>query len=111
MAAPTTKIRAGAGNAKILPVWDGRSLWLGRKLVKRFGQPATSQTLILAAFQEQGWASRIDDPLPGGDNVDPRERLKEAVRGLNRFQKNRLIRFFRDGTGKGVMWELIDAKD
>jgi hypothetical protein len=92
---------------QIMPDWDAvrRELWLGDVLVKRFRQPARNQEAILAAFQEEGWPARIDDPLSGGDNVDSHDRLHDAVRRLNQ-QKVRLIEFRSDGLGKGILWDL-----
>ena len=85
--------------------WPCRELWLGGVLVKAFRQPAINQVTILAAFQEEGWPHHIDDPLPGGDNVDSQDRLHDAIRRLNQ-QKVSLIRFLSDGLGKGILWEL-----
>jgi hypothetical protein len=72
--------------------------------VKWYRAPAASQETILAAFQEDGWPGRIDDPLPWVDGLGPQERLHEAVKGLNRGQLARLLEFRRDGTGEGVTW-------
>jgi len=92
---------------KIAPAWDAerRELRLGLVMVKEFRQPAKNQETILAAFQEENWPPRIDDPLPGGDNRDARERLHNTVNRLNR-QPVRMIRFLLDGTGQGILWEL-----
>jgi len=89
-----------------LPVWDGhrRELNWGSLVVKRFRQPARNQEAILAAFQEEGWPSRIDDPLSGKRGWDAQERLRGAVKKLNR-QQTRLLRFLSDGAGQGVLWE------
>jgi hypothetical protein len=48
------------------PAWDParRELRWGDRLVKRFAVPALLQEVILAAFEEDGWPPRIDDPLP-----------------------------------------------
>jgi hypothetical protein len=88
------------------PRWDRgrRQLWLHDQLVKWFRVPAASQETILAAFQEDGWPSRIDDPLMRRVECTPQDRLHEAVKGLNRHQVRPLLRFFRDGTGLGVAW-------
>jgi hypothetical protein len=76
--------------------------------VKRFRQPARNQTTILAAFQEQGWASHIDDPLPlgqGEDASDAKRRLHETIKNLNKNLPSHTLRFRGDGTGEGVTWE------
>src|SRR5262249_6229217 len=46
------------------PRWDAgaRELTWQGGLVKRFQNPARCQELILAAFEEEGWPVRIDDP-------------------------------------------------
>ena len=49
-----------------VPNWDRqrRELRLGRIVVKQYRVPAENQELILAAFEEEAWPARIDDPLP-----------------------------------------------
>lgn len=88
------------------PRWyqDLRELRVKDTLVKRYRVPARSQEIILASFEEDNWPDRIDDPLPVTSEVDPAQRLHDAVRGLNRNQRRPLIRFERDGRGKGVCW-------
>ena len=64
---------------------------------------------MLSAFEEEGWPPRIDDPLsplPGGNQ---REHLHNTIVNLNRYQRQRTIRFFGDGNGQGVCWEFIAA--
>lgn len=58
---------------------------------------------ILSAFQEEGWPTRIDDPLPGGKQDT---RLRETVRTLNAAcsRKSLLLRFESDGSGEGICW-------
>ena len=90
-----------------VPVWsqEVRELRLGDQILKCFRQPARNQEMILASFQEEGWPPHIDDPLPGGDNVDSPERLHNAVKRLNDQVVHR-IRFLSDGKGQGILWEL-----
>jgi hypothetical protein len=89
------------------PRWDAehRELRWGGKLVKRFRLPALNQELILAVFEEEGWPAHIDDPLPVNINYDPKQRLEDTIKRLNKHQVNRLIRFRGDGSGCGVRWE------
>ncbi len=61
----------------------------------------------MSAFQEDGWPARIDDPLPPTPETDPKRRLSDAIKCLNRKQLNPLLRFSGDGTGEGVLWDLI----
>jgi hypothetical protein len=99
----------GAPGTGALPVWDHdrRELRLGEALVKLYRQPARNQERILAAFQEDGWPPRIDNPLSGSAEVSALDRLHEAVKKLNR-QRRRLLRFRSDGNGLGVQWEFAD---
>jgi hypothetical protein len=75
-------------------------------VVKQYRTPAASQTLILAAFEEDGWPRRIDDPLPVVPGIVAKDRLRTAIRDLNRNQQHPAIRFRGDGTGVGIIWEL-----
>jgi hypothetical protein len=103
---------AGSAQPVAVPHWDGerRQLWYRNRLVKLYRTPAGSQETILAAFEEEGWPPRIDDPLSRGTGHDPQERLHEAVKGLNRGQVQRLLEFRRDGTGEGVMWATREGR-
>lgn len=94
--------------ALLTPHWHStrRELTLGERLVKRFKVPAPVQELLLAAFEEEGWPDQITDPLPRCGNQEPKRRLHEAIKGLNRRQRDSSIRFYGDGTGQGIRWEL-----
>ena len=59
------------------------------------------------AFEEEDWPVRIDDPLPPRSGLDPKRRLHDSIKSLNRHQKSRVLRFCGDGSGEGVRWELI----
>ena len=63
--------------------------------------------MILAAFEEEGWPPRIDDPLPPKPDQDPKRRLHDTINSLNRNQQHLLIQFFGDGSGQGIRWNLI----
>ena len=95
------------------PHWDAetRELRMNGHLVKRFKWKAANQETVLAAFEEEGWCRRIDDPLPPQPGQLPARRLSEAIKRLNGKQKNELIRFRGDGTGEGVTRELIERDD
>ncbi len=75
--------------------------------MKQFKVPAANQERILAAFEEEGWPIRIDDPLPPNSEQDSKRRLHDTINSLNRNQKQNLIRFVGDGSGQGVRWELV----
>jgi hypothetical protein len=86
------------------PHWDRdrHELRIGKIVVKRFTVPAFEQESILAAFEEQQWPSRIDDPFAGTDGVAGR--LPETVRRLNHGHRSRLICFQCEGSGC-VLWQ------
>lgn len=92
-----------------LPHWDAerRELRLGPTLVKQFRLPSPNQETILAAFEEEGWPSSLDDPLPPHPEQDSKRRLHETIRSLNCHQKHRLIRFKGNGTGQRILWEYV----
>lgn len=94
-----------------VPCWDRdrQELRWRDAVVKQFKVPAPNQELILAAFQEDGWPVRIDDPLPPHPELDPKRRLHDTINSLNRSQKLPLIRFLGDGSGQGVRWCPVDA--
>lgn len=111
-AAPGTKGRKPNGRAVRggpVPEWDGarHEFRLGERIVKVFKVPSPNQEKILTAFQEEGWPPRIDDPLPPTLSIDPKQRLHDTIKSLNRSQKHRLIRFLGDGSGQGIRWEVI----
>ena len=89
------------------PHWDvdTRELRIAGKLVKRFKWPAVNQETVLAVFQEEDWPHHIDDPLPPQPEQDPKGRLSDTIKCLNRKQQHALIHFRGDGTGEGVIWE------
>jgi hypothetical protein len=90
------------------PVWDGqrRELRVRGVLVKQFRSRAINQETILAAFEEEDWPPRIDDPLPPQPEQDAKRRLHDTIKCLNRVQTRKLIHFHGDGTGEGVLWSL-----
>ena len=92
-----------------MPVWDQerRELRINDVVVKSFKLPSPNQEAILTALAEENWPVRIDDPLPPQLDLDPKRRLHDTIKSLNRNQKSRLIRFSGDGTGEGVLWKLI----
>ncbi len=94
--------------ATLTPIWDSdrQQLRVGRMIVKEFKVPAANQEAILAAFQEEGWVPRIDDPLAPQLNQDSKRRLHDTINSLNRNQKHTLIRFLGDGKGEGIRWEF-----
>jgi hypothetical protein len=91
------------------PLWDRdrQQLRVGKVIVKQYKVPAANQETVLAAFQEEDWPPRIDDPLSPQFDQDPKRRLHDTINSLNRNQKHPLIRFLGDGSGQGVRWEFV----
>jgi hypothetical protein len=89
------------------PHWDvaHRQLMVGNRVVKRFKRPARNQELILAAFQEEDWPERIDDPIPGIHGKSAWRRLHDAIKALNHNQTKPGVHFYGDGSGRGVRWQ------
>ncbi len=104
---------AAADNVKkdtaATPCWNAprRELCLSSEIIKRYLRPAPNQETILSVFQEEKWPARIDDPLPQLGGLVPARRLHDTIKGLNRNQQICRIHFRSDGSGKGVVWELV----
>ena len=77
--------------------------------MKVFKLPSSMQETVLIAFEEEHWPPKIYDPLPVHPELEPKRRLHDTIKGLNRNQKSSLVRFMGDGTGEGIRWELILA--
>jgi len=103
--------RRGESSCPPKPCWDceRHELTFSGRVVKRFRWPASNQEAILAAFEEEHWPAKIDDPLPPGSGLDPKRRLGDTIKCLNRNQYSNLIRFRGDGTGEGVLWDTMDS--
>lgn len=97
---------------EMVPTWDDdrQELRLGNVVIKRFKVPAANQQRILAAFEEEQWPVRIDDPLPPTPDQLPKRRLHDTINSLNRNQLRPLIRFLGDGRGEGVRWRLVTCE-
>ncbi len=108
-AADRQEIRAA--DVPSVPHWnlETRTLSVNERIVKQFRVPSTNQEAVLAAFQEEGWPHRIDDPLPYRAGVKAKYRLHFTIGRLNRCKRESLIRFYGDGTGEGVCWAFSEA--
>jgi hypothetical protein len=109
--AGTPTLPKSARKRPLRPRWDAatRTLFYGGEVCKVFRQAEGNQERILAAFEEDGWPKRIDDPLPGDKTFDPGQRLRNAVRNLNTSQDNKRIHFAADGR-QGILWEPASPK-
>jgi hypothetical protein len=91
------------------PTWDSdlRELRFQGRIVKRYKVPSPNQQVLLAAFDEEDWPCRVDDPLMPHPEIDPKRRLHDTIKSLNRHQVIPLLRFYGDGTGEGVRWGRV----
>ncbi|NND95812.1 MAG: hypothetical protein HKN47_00615 [Pirellulaceae bacterium] len=98
-------------NGASLPQWDAetRELSFSGRVIKQFKWRAANQEIVLNAFQEEGWPSVVDDPLPPNDEQDPKRRLQDTIKSLNRNQCNALLRFHGNGTGQAVRWKFVNG--
>jgi hypothetical protein len=112
---PTGTKRSFRKNVAI-PSGDDRSSWHARDRELRFGGKflfrlgrAPVIKLILDAFMEEDFSTRIDDPLSPRDGIEAKERLRDAIKRLNlKLAKAKApIRFHGDGTGQGIWWSLL----
>lgn len=92
------------------PKWDVRSrtLSVANVVVKTFRFSAQNQVAILNAFEEENWSPTVYDPLTPSDGVEPKRRLHDTIKCLNKRHVNKVIRFSGDGTGQGVCWTWFD---
>lgn len=87
------------GPSTMRPRWDmsWRRLYLGKRLIKEYRQPAPLQTAVLGAFELKGWPMEpITNPLAREDHepeVEARRRLHETVKNLNRGMPTNTLRF------------------
>jgi hypothetical protein len=104
---PEAHDQNGAAYVGAKPFWNSsrRELSMDGLVVKRFRVPAKNQEVILCAFEEERWPDQIDDPLPVGDDIDPRTRLHDAINRLNHRQTNHMLQFSGNGNGTGIIWK------
>jgi hypothetical protein len=88
------------------PRFADRTLSVGRRAGKRFRADARNPTLILEAFQEQGWPTTIRSPLTDPDKVN------DTVKALNAAGRSLGIRFSHSGKGSRclIQWFRLTNK-
>lgn len=92
-----------------LPHWDAEKhclYWHGQ-LIKHFKHEAPFQEAILAAFQASNWSRYLALELPKEEGVNPKERLRQTIKNLNRSCRKR-IHFSQEGNGTRVVWSVPD---
>ncbi len=92
-----------------VPVYDSDNIllyWRGA-VIKTWGREPTTQDAVLRAFEEQDWQDEILDPIPPDSEQDPKERLRETVKRLNKNLKPGTTRFFTTRSGTAVRWTAV----
>lgn len=90
------------------PKWDAKTgeLSISDVVVKEFRWPAANQSLLLKAFQRQNWKTEIKDPLPRTRGINPKVRLHDTIKCLNRNHTYTIVRFHGNGDGTGVTYSV-----
>jgi hypothetical protein len=103
----TTPARDGLLLGRLVPRYEraDRLFCWGQHVLKHFLQPAGNQQIVLCAAEEQRWPWWFDDPLPKIPRTNPKVRLHDTIKDLNRRQTAQLIHFKGDGTGTRIGWE------
>jgi hypothetical protein len=94
---------------QLLPGYDpeSRVFHWGAHLLKCFHQPAENQELILLAEEELNWPIWMDDPLPRVTGKNPKVRIHDTIKDLNRYHhESGLVRFRGDGSGTRIGWQI-----
>jgi hypothetical protein len=97
------------GEAAEVPRWDaeGHALYWRGQAVKCFKEEAPCQEAVLSAFQAASWAACVEVLLPRDGGPDTKQRLRDAVRNLNRGVRP-CLHFRQEGCGSRVRWEAGD---
>ena len=94
------------GPGRPQPEWDsGRRILRVADFTRQVHPNAKKLIPILDSFQELGWSSTIDDPLPPDPDLVPEKVLADAVTGLNKGMEDCTIRFAMRNSGKGIGWD------
>jgi hypothetical protein len=99
---------AAAAEGVPVPRWDAEvhTLFWGGEAIKCFKGEAACQEAILQAFQDCGWCACVAVCLPAMNAADPKQRLRDAVKNLNRSVRPHL-HFRQEGAGARVRWQRL----
>jgi hypothetical protein len=102
-----TPARDGLLLGRLVPRYErgDRLFCWGQHALKQFRQPSVNQEIVLCTAEELSWPGWFDDPLPRTPRQNPKVRLHDTIKNLNRNQTPYLIHFKGDGTGTRVGWE------
>jgi hypothetical protein len=103
---PESQAKDGPAMQEERPYWDTEThtlYWRGL-LVKHFKHEAPFQEAILKAFLACNWSQCVIVMLPKEEGVNQKERLREAIKNLNR-NCGGILRFTQEGNGGRVAWK------
>lgn len=106
---PSSPPQESASPSMDVPHWEAKthSLYWRGQLVKHFKHEAPFQEAILEAFQASSWSRYVEVTLPKEDGVNLKERLRGAIRELNR-RSNGYLRFAQEGNGDRIGWRPVN---
>jgi hypothetical protein len=101
-------VRPPNGDSKKLdmkPSWNRETLKLSFNgmVIRKLRADADNVFKILDAYEEDGWVSKIDNPISGSPTTTHEDRLKDAVDSLNSRLKKNTITFEATDDGS-VQW-------
>ncbi len=91
------------------PYWEEstHTLFWHECPVKRYRSEAPNQEAVLRQFQIQDWVACIPVSLALEHGINPKERLRETIKSINRNVRSSL-RFCQEGCGSRVRWYATD---
>ena len=102
-------LTAGVGGSPTRPFWYAkrRQLWWAGRMVKTLRTAATTQLIVLAAFEAAGWTPSLAIQLPGARGRKAKQRIHDTIKSLNEGLEAGTLRFHADGDGC-IAWR-VDA--
>ncbi len=82
------------------PMWNGRTLSFRGKVAREVKGQATNVRRVLDEFQQAGWPTLLEDPLPGGKDGT---RLSDTIKSLNQGLQGLIFR--GGGNAESYVWE------
>ena len=93
-------------NAVYYNSWS-RTLWVHGVAVREFHRDADNQAPVLEALQDAGWPPKLYSVFRGNLLLEPKHRLSDTIRELNKHQTpKKAIRFSVERGTQAVLWRL-----
>ena len=102
---PSPEVRVEISTNK-KPKWILKSKVLSfeGKIVKRFRKTAVDQFCVLDSFEESNWPNEMLDPLRPKEGIDPKKRVRDTKKNLNKGLINKTMKFGTNENGTGFVW-------